>query len=382
MVCNKPEFENPERSTVSVGCPNKFPDSSGFLSMEHPLRSFMPNFNCTMTDGKLSILVMWVMRRATPRPLLKHTAKPLGIFPPSISAEMFTIAACTHVHRTERASVVNSHSCDCDPGFQETEVDERRCGEILAIAVVLSGGYGTCVSWRSHPLCPRQPKSVTSDLWRQVWPLHRRPFGKPELATDGNCSIMDKLQLAWPEAALRPFRRSFGIPELAAGGNCSRLDKLHLAWPEAALPRCAAGHGRSVLAAACLAVSRFLAMAHPRGDIPRRPSNQTFVAVPKLKRNTSLRPPSALVVLRACGDLQRKGAAGCPTRARRLRVRGVEAAAQRVRAPSSVTIPRSALVANENGRSGADSLWESRVKVYEEQSGDGVSGNIKLAVLQ
>ena len=47
----------------------------------------------------------------------------------------------------------------------------------------------------------------------------------------------------------------FGKPELAAGGNCSGLDKLQLAWPEAALPRCAAGHGRSVLAAACLAVS-------------------------------------------------------------------------------------------------------------------------------
>ena len=84
------------------------------------------------------------------------------------------------------------------------------------------------VSWRLHPLCRRQPKDVTSDLGRQVWPLHRRPFGKPELA---------------------------------AGGNCSGLDKLQLAWPEAALPWCAAGHGRSVFAAACLAVSRYLATA-------------------------------------------------------------------------------------------------------------------------
>ena len=128
------------------------------------------------------------------------------------------------------------------------------------------------VSRRSHPLCPRRPKSVTSDLWRQVWPLHGCPFGKPELA---------------------------------AGGNCSGLYKLQLAWLEAALPWCAAGHGRSVLAAACLAVSRFLATAGlfdgtqlhctpARKDIPRRPSNLTFVAVPKLKRNTSRRPPSAL----------------------------------------------------------------------------------------
>ena len=134
------------------------------------------------------------------------------------------------------------------------------------------------VSWRSHPLCPRQPKSVTSDLWRQVWPLHRRSFGKPELA---------------------------------AGGNCSGLDKLQVAWPEAALPWCAAGHGRSVFAAACLAVSWYLATAGlfdgtqlngtpARRDIPRRPSNQTFVAVPKLKRNTSRRPPSALNYFSFC----------------------------------------------------------------------------------
>ena len=151
---------------------------------------------------------------------MKHTAKPLGIFPPSISAEMLAIAACTHVHRTERASMVNSHSCDCDPGFQERST-ERRCVEILTIVVVLVAG------------------------------------------------------------------------------------DTQLAWPEAALPRYAAGHGRSVLAAACLAVSRYLATAGlldgtqlhgtpARRDIPRRPSNQTFVAVPKLKRNTSRRPPSAL----------------------------------------------------------------------------------------
>ena len=130
------------------------------------------------------------------------------------------------------------------------------------------------VSWRSHPLCPRQPKSVTSDLWRQMWLLHRRFFGKAELA---------------------------------AGGNCSGLDKLQLAWLEAALPWCAAGQGRSVLAAACLAISRYLATAGlfhktqlhgtpARRDIPRRPSNQTFVSVPKLKRNTSRRPPSALII--------------------------------------------------------------------------------------
>ena len=39
------------------------------------------------------------------------------------------------------------------------------------------------------------------------------------------------------------------------------VDKLQLDWPEAALPRCAGVTGRSVFAAASLAVSRFLATA-------------------------------------------------------------------------------------------------------------------------
>ena len=43
--------------------------------------------------------------------------------------------------------------------------------------------------------------------------------------------------------------------------TAARLDKLQLDWPEAALPRCAGVMGRSVFAAACLAVSRFLATA-------------------------------------------------------------------------------------------------------------------------
>ena len=102
----------------------------------------MPNFNCTMTDRKLSFLVMQVMRRATTRPRLKHTAKPLGIFTPSISSEILTIAACTHVD----VDGVNSYSCDCDPGFQETEVDgEKVCGNIDDCGGAGCGGYGTRV---------------------------------------------------------------------------------------------------------------------------------------------------------------------------------------------------------------------------------------------
>ena len=43
-----------------------------------------------------------------------------------------------------------------------------------------------------------------------------------------------------------------------------------------------------------------------RRDIPRRPSNLTFVAVPKLKRNTSRRPPSALRFLRPETEIMRE----------------------------------------------------------------------------
>ena len=46
------------------------------------------------------------------RPLLKHIADPMGNFFPSISAEMLALDAYTHVHRTKRTSMINSHSCE------------------------------------------------------------------------------------------------------------------------------------------------------------------------------------------------------------------------------------------------------------------------------
>ena len=147
MVCNKPEFENAKRSTVSVGCPEevsrfqwvsldariKYTCQAGFtttgetskgtllsavcgasgdLKLEGSLKS-LPTVFCQRVrckapatvihaglqlhdDGRKAVLlVMWVMRRATTRPLLKHTAKPLGIFPPSISAKMLQLP---HAH--------------------------------------------------------------------------------------------------------------------------------------------------------------------------------------------------------------------------------------------------------------------------------------------
>ena len=153
---------------------------------------------------------------------MKHTAKPLGIFTPSISAELLTIAACTHVHRTERASMVNLNSCDCDPGFQERST-ERRCVEMLTIVVVLVA-KDTQLPWPEAALpCMRRVMVV---------PCLRRPASR--------------CRGSWRPPAFST--ELFGKPELAAGGNCSGLDKLQLAWPEAAFPRCAAGHGRSVLA--------------------------------------------------------------------------------------------------------------------------------------
>ena len=66
---------------------------------DRPSRSYMQSYSCTMLDTKLSFLVMQIVRRAKIRPRLKHTAKPLGIFSPSIIAEMLTIAVCTHADR-------------------------------------------------------------------------------------------------------------------------------------------------------------------------------------------------------------------------------------------------------------------------------------------
>ena len=40
--------------------------------------------------------------------------------PPSIGAEMLTIAVCTHADCAERASMVSG---DCDPGFWEADID-------------------------------------------------------------------------------------------------------------------------------------------------------------------------------------------------------------------------------------------------------------------
>ena len=77
--------------------------------------------------------------------------------------------------------------------------------------------------------------------------------------------------------------------------TAARLHKLQLDWPEAALPRFAGVMGRSVFAAASLAVllvgdrlpsfERFLScLAHPRKVIRAGRQNLTFVAVPHFKK--------------------------------------------------------------------------------------------------
>ena len=108
----------------------------------------------------------------------------------------------------------------------------------------------------------------------------RRPFrdcgGSWSFRTYGG---LPRIVVFWrPRAFSTDF---FGKPELAAGGNCSGLDKMRvivvpcLRWP-ASRYRC--------LAAAGLFDGTKLHGTPARRDIPRRPSNQTFVAVPKLKR--------------------------------------------------------------------------------------------------
>ena len=75
-----------------------------------------------------------------------------------------------------------------EPNLRSKEAAQRRIFSSLALwTKQMFEGDGNPLEpqdctlkklWRrSHPLCPRRPKTVTSDLWRQVWPLHRCPFG-------------------------------------------------------------------------------------------------------------------------------------------------------------------------------------------------------------
>ena len=60
------------------------------------------------------------------RPRLKHTAKPV-IISPSISAEMLTIAVCTHADRAERAPMVSIHSVVVVIDCSVVRAMETRC---------------------------------------------------------------------------------------------------------------------------------------------------------------------------------------------------------------------------------------------------------------
>ena len=83
-----------------------------------PATVIMSNFNCT--DGRKVVYTCDVGYATSKDHFLKHIAEPLGNFSLPFSAEMLTIDACTHVHRTERASNVHSHSCVCDPEFLDS----------------------------------------------------------------------------------------------------------------------------------------------------------------------------------------------------------------------------------------------------------------------
>ena len=83
-----------------------------------------------MTGGSLLV----TMRKGN-KPLIS-SVEPLGIFLTSVSTEMSTIAACTHVDRAERASMVSIRTVVIVIlDFQETEADRlyphHKCPESL-----------------------------------------------------------------------------------------------------------------------------------------------------------------------------------------------------------------------------------------------------------
>ena len=99
---------------------------------------------------------------------------------------------------------------------------------------------------------------------------------------------------------------------------------------------------------------------------------ETNVEDPVVVDNTSMKEVERRLSIQLCYVLALT-CRGKALQARRVRVRCVEAAVQRVRAPSSVAIPRNApipLVANENGRSGADN------RPMGEQ-GEGLRGTVR-----
>ena len=91
------------------------------------------------------LFLMQVVRRAKTMPRLKHTAKPLGIFSPSIIAEMLTTAVCT---QADRKNVRRWSQFVCDLGFLETEVDGKKvCGIIHECGDVGCGCAGRAWIW-------------------------------------------------------------------------------------------------------------------------------------------------------------------------------------------------------------------------------------------
>ena len=77
-----------------------------------------------------ALLVMQAEQRLKARPRLKHNAKPMRI-PPSIIAEMCRLPYAHCGLGGTCVDDVNSYSCDCDPGFRETDIDGDKVCENL-----------------------------------------------------------------------------------------------------------------------------------------------------------------------------------------------------------------------------------------------------------
>ena len=104
----------------------------------------MQSYNSTMLDTKLSFPGAGCATSENKATFETH-CEATGHSPPSIIAEMLTIAVCTHA---DRKNVRRWSQFVCDLGFLETEVDgEKICGNIHDCGDVGCGCTGRAWIW-------------------------------------------------------------------------------------------------------------------------------------------------------------------------------------------------------------------------------------------
>jgi len=201
VVCNKPEFQDVERVTVSVGCDEVADDSrfkwitldarityncgegftitgetsgaksvtavcgaSGDVEVEGSQESLPTSICHRVRCGKPAAVIHAQLRleddgqkavytcdagyaTSEGKTTFETQCEATGHFSPVDQCQ--NIDDCrVHTCGPHGTCVdgVNSYSCDCAPGFEETDVDgEKVCGNIDDCGGVGCGGYGTCV---------------------------------------------------------------------------------------------------------------------------------------------------------------------------------------------------------------------------------------------